>query len=71
MTHSRRDFLTTAARWWSQAGLGKAAADPVLGTIFPTTGPMNPEAPAMYPSGVNFLREGVGSVVFGTQIACP
>jgi len=60
MTHSRRDFLRTASALATAARLGKAAADPVLGMIFPTMGPMIPEALAMYPSGVKFLREGVG-----------
>lgn len=59
MTHSRRDFLITGCAL-AAARLGKAAADPVLGMIFPTKGPMIPEAPAMYPSGVSFRREGVG-----------
>jgi arylmalonate decarboxylase len=60
MTHSRRHILKTGCVLAAAAGLGKAAADPILGMIFPTKGPMIPEASAMYPSGVNFLRDGVG-----------
>src|ERR1700734_2368117 len=60
MTRSRRDFLITGCALAAAGGLGKAAGDPVLGMIFPTRGPMIPEALAMYPSGVNFLRDGVG-----------
>jgi arylmalonate decarboxylase len=60
MTHSRRDFLMAGCALAAAGGLGKAAANPVLGMIFPTSGPMIPEALAMYPSGVSFLRDGVG-----------
>ena len=60
MTFTRRDILRTGGALAVGAGLVKAAAEPVLGMIFPTKGPMIPEATAMYPSGVNFLRDGVG-----------
>jgi arylmalonate decarboxylase len=60
MTYSRRNFLTTGCALAAAGGFARAAADPVLGMIFPTRGPMIPEASAMYPSGVNFLRDGVG-----------
>jgi arylmalonate decarboxylase len=57
---SRREFLNIAAVAAGSAALG-AAADPVLGMIFPPANyPVPPEAAQMYPRGIRFLAEGVG-----------
>jgi arylmalonate decarboxylase len=61
---SRREFLKVATVGAASATLGwsaSAAADPVLGMIFPPANtPVPPEAHLMYPTGVRFLATGVG-----------
>jgi len=60
----RRQFLrvaTTGAALAAMSVSADAAADPVLGMIFPPANtPVPPEAALMYPSGVRFLATGVG-----------
>jgi arylmalonate decarboxylase len=60
----RREFLKIATAGVASAALGwpaSAAADPVLGMIFPPANtPVPPEAQLMYPTGVRFLAMGVG-----------
>jgi arylmalonate decarboxylase len=59
MTHSRRQFLQIASAGAASAAL--AAAEPVLGMIFPPANyPVPPEARLLYPSGIRFLAAGVG-----------
>lgn len=58
--NSRRQFVKVAGAGAAWAALG-AAADPVLGMIFPPANyAVPPEARKMYPTGVRFLAEGVG-----------
>jgi arylmalonate decarboxylase len=62
---SRRDFLRTGLAGATLAlGVSSttpAAAEPVLGMIFPPADyPVPPEALRLYPSGVKFLARGVG-----------
>jgi arylmalonate decarboxylase len=65
MSHSRREFVRIAAR----AAAGAALAAPIvagaqeraLGLIFPPLDyPIPPDAKRLYPSGVQFLGDGVG-----------
>jgi arylmalonate decarboxylase len=59
--HSRREFFKIAAAGAAGAALAGAAAEPVLGMIFPPLNyPVPPEATALYPHGVKFLAEGLG-----------
>jgi arylmalonate decarboxylase len=61
MTHSRRQFLQVASAGAASAALAAAAAEPVLGMIFPPANyPVPPEARVLYPSGIRFLSAGVG-----------
>jgi arylmalonate decarboxylase len=64
MKTSRRKFLELGVAGTAAAALGVTpvrAADPVLGMIFPPAGyPVPPEAGRLYPTGVQFLSEGVG-----------
>jgi arylmalonate decarboxylase len=59
MTHiSRREFVTAVAAEAAQRV--SAAADPVMGMIFPPAdAPVPPEAKLLYPQGVTFLAEGL------------
>jgi len=60
MTHSRRDFLAASIAV-ALAARRAAAADPVLGLIFPPKDyPVPPEATRLYPTGVKFLSRGIG-----------
>lgn len=60
MTHSRRDFLAASIAV-ALAARPAAAADPVLGLIFPPKDyPVPPEALRLYPTGVKFLSRGIG-----------
>ena len=57
---SRRRFLQIASMGGACAAFS-AAAEPVLGMIFPPLNyPVPPEARLLYPSGVRFLSAGVG-----------
>ena len=57
---SRRDFLATSIAA-AVATRRAAAADPVLGLIFPPKDyPVPPEATRLYPAGVKFLSRGIG-----------
>ena len=64
MTTTRRDFVriagtTTAAALLSSPAF--AANEPALGLIFPPKDyPIPPDAKRLYPSGVEFLGDGVG-----------
>jgi GrpB-like predicted nucleotidyltransferase (UPF0157 family)/maleate cis-trans isomerase len=62
--HSRREFLTGLAGSALMLGAvraSNAAAEPVLGMIFPPLDyPVPPEAARLYPSGVKFLAKGIG-----------
>jgi arylmalonate decarboxylase len=61
MNKARRDFLRTTAAALAAASTLNAAAEPVLGLIFPPLNrPLPPEASILYPSGVKFLIEGLG-----------
>jgi arylmalonate decarboxylase len=64
MDRSRREFLTVSAAGVACVGLESAldaAAEPVLGMIFPPANyEVPPEAKLMYPKGIRFLAEGVG-----------
>jgi arylmalonate decarboxylase len=64
MTHSRRQFLKIGSVGVAGAvlvGRADAAAEPVLGMVFPPANyPVPPEARQLYPSGIRFLAEGVG-----------
>jgi arylmalonate decarboxylase len=65
MTTSRRDFLTIAGIGTAYAAFGtellSAAGEPALGLIFPPLNyPIPPDAKRLYPSGVEFLGNGVG-----------
>ena len=65
MMTSRRDFLKAAAGTTACALMGGfafgAADDPALGLIFPPLNyPIPPDAKLLYPSGVQFLGNGVG-----------
>src|SRR4030095_10752512 len=65
MTGSRRDFLKlggvgAAITAFAPATL-MAAEDPALGLIFPPLNyPIPPDAKLLYPTGVQFLGDGVG-----------
>jgi arylmalonate decarboxylase len=60
MTHTRRDFLAASIAV-ALAARRAAAADPVLGLIFPPKDyPVPPEATRLYPTGVKFLSRGIG-----------
>jgi arylmalonate decarboxylase len=60
MTQSRRQFLQVASAGAASVALG-AAAEPVLGMIFPPANyPVPPEARLLYPTGIRFLAAGVG-----------
>ena len=57
---SRRDFLAASIAV-ALAARRAAAADPVLGLIFPPKDyPVPPEATRLYPTGVKFLSRGIG-----------
>jgi arylmalonate decarboxylase len=57
---SRRDFLAASIAV-AVAARRAAAADPVLGLIFPPKDyPVPPEATRLYPTGVKFLARGIG-----------
>jgi arylmalonate decarboxylase len=57
---SRRDFLAASIAVALSARRA-AAADPVLGLIFPPKDyPVPPEATRLYPTGVKFLSRGIG-----------
>jgi arylmalonate decarboxylase len=59
--NTRREFLKIAAAGAACTTLASAAAEPVLGMIFPPANyPVPPEALLMYPKGIRFLAEGVG-----------
>lgn len=58
---SRRQFLKVAVAGAAGAALATAAAEPILGMIFPPLHyPVPPEAKMLYPTGVKFLAEGLG-----------
>jgi arylmalonate decarboxylase len=60
MSHTRRDFLAASIALAASVRRA-AAADPVLGLIFPPKDyPVPPEATRMYPTGVRFLARGIG-----------
>jgi arylmalonate decarboxylase len=60
MIPSRRHFLTASIAL-ALSARRIAAADPVLGLIFPPKDyPVPPEATRLYPSGVTFLSRGIG-----------
>ena len=57
---SRREFLAASIAL-ALASRRAAAADPVLGLIFPPKDyPVPPEATRLYPTGVKFLSRGIG-----------
>jgi maleate cis-trans isomerase len=56
---ARRQFLRLSAVAAASATLG-VPAEPVVGLIVPSNGPVPPEARVLYPSGVQFLAEGIG-----------
>jgi arylmalonate decarboxylase len=63
--NSRRDFLKTAALAAGCAALQNGAADaadtPTVGLIFPPENyPIPPDAKLLFPTGVNFIGNGVG-----------
>jgi arylmalonate decarboxylase len=65
MTASRRDFVRIAGAATVSAALsspaGAQANEPALGLIFPPKDyPIPPDARRLYPSGVEFLGDGVG-----------
>ncbi len=65
MTHTRRNFLTLGGVAAAGAVLGavsvRAAGEPTLGLIFPPLNyPIPPDARRLYPSGVQFVGNGVG-----------
>jgi arylmalonate decarboxylase len=64
MHRSRREFLKVSAAGLAGVGMGSAigaAAEPVLGMIFPPANyEVPPEAKLMYPTGIRFLGKGVG-----------
>jgi arylmalonate decarboxylase len=61
ITISRRDFARLSAAGIASASLLHAAADPVVGLIFPPNdNPIPPDAKLLYPKGVTFLGDGVG-----------
>src|SRR6059036_1900824 len=65
MRRSRRDFLKIAGVVSAYGALGTsafaAAEEPALGLIFPPLNyPIPPDARRLYPSGVQFLGDGVG-----------
>lgn len=65
MSTSRRDFVRIAGAATALTALGSPALgfanDPALGLIFPPKDyPIPPDAKRLYPSGVEFLGDGVG-----------
>ena len=64
MTTTRRDFVRIAGTATAAALLSSpafAANEPALGLIFPPKDyPIPPDAKRLYPSGVEFLGDGVG-----------
>ena len=65
MPTSRRDFVRIASAATAVTALGSPALgfanDPALGLIFPPRDyPIPPDAKRLYPSGVEFLGDGVG-----------
>jgi arylmalonate decarboxylase len=64
MTRSRRDFVKIAATATAGAALGAELAfaqERAIGLIFPPLDyPIPPDAKRLYPSGVQFLGDGVG-----------
>jgi arylmalonate decarboxylase len=65
MKRSRRDFFKTGGIAAAVAALGEspfaAAANPTLGLIFPPENyPIPPDAKQLFPSGVDFIGNGVG-----------
>jgi arylmalonate decarboxylase len=65
MSTSRRDFVKIAGAATAFSALGvpafTLANDPVLGLIFPPKDyPIPPDAKRLYPTGVEFLGDGVG-----------
>ena len=62
MPRSRRDFITIGAGAAAYAAIGLSAQSaPALGLIFPPLDyPIPPDAKRLYPSGVEFLGDGVG-----------
>ena len=64
MTGSRRHFLKVGGAAVAMGALGDAAfaaEDPALGLIFPPLNyPIPPDAKLLYPTGVQFLGDGVG-----------
>jgi arylmalonate decarboxylase len=65
MRHSRREFLRAINFAAAYAALGggaaSAAANPTLGLIFPPENyPIPPDAKLLFPSGVDFVGNGVG-----------
>jgi arylmalonate decarboxylase len=63
MTMHRREFieLATLASALSAIGLTARAAEPVAGLIFPPANyPMPPDAKRLFPSGVQFIGNGLG-----------
>ena len=65
MIGSRREFLKAGSIALGSVALGEvgflAAAEPTLGLIFPPVDyPIPPDAKLLYPSGVNFIGNGVG-----------
>src|SRR5580704_3013481 len=60
MPTSRRQFVQAVTSAALAAPLMSAAAEPVMGMIFPPADyPVPPEAKQLYPSGVTFLAEGL------------
>jgi len=55
----RREFFKVSTAGIAGAILAKSA-NPTLGLIFPVTRPVPPEGLAMYPTGVKFIRVGLG-----------
>jgi hypothetical protein len=64
MSTSRRDFVRLAGTATAAARLSSpafGANEPALGLIFPPKDyPIPPDAKRLYPSGVEFLGDGVG-----------
>jgi len=65
MTRSRRDFLKLGGIAAASTAMGTpllaGAGDPALGLIFPPLNyPIPPDAKRLYPTGVEFLGDGVG-----------
>src|SRR5574342_38421 len=64
MATTRRDFVKTAGTAAAAVLLSSSASDanePALGLIFPPKDyPIPPDAKRLYPTGVEFLGDGVG-----------